>query len=180
LKKLLSLIVFSVLLLVPVGAQNAFAGVFICNEAVPPEVEVTLFVGQTSAPIQKSIDCSFEIISVSLDDFDCSQGGIDVSFANEVINAGNWQGDEMITNSGVEVGFPQMCSLTIALFGTGGEGQEVTQEISVIPTAQPVGGEFIGIETTSVLAAGAQYTAAWMIPILVSAIGIGIVIARKY
>jgi len=43
-----------------------------------------------------------------------------------------------------------------------------------------VGGEFIGIETTSVLAAGAQYTAAWMIPVLVSAIGIGIVIARKF
>jgi len=44
----------------------------------------------------------------------------------------------------------------------------------------PVGGEFIGIETTSVLAAGAQYTAAWMIPVIVSAIGIGIVIARKF
>jgi len=43
-----------------------------------------------------------------------------------------------------------------------------------------VGGEFIGIETTSVLAAGAQYTAAWMIPVLVSAIGIAIVIARKF
>jgi len=43
-----------------------------------------------------------------------------------------------------------------------------------------VGGEFIGIETTSVLAAGAQYTAAWMIPVIVSAIGIGIVIARKF
>jgi len=43
-----------------------------------------------------------------------------------------------------------------------------------------VGGEFIGIKTTSVLAAGAQYTAAWMIPVIVSAIGIGIVIARKF
>jgi len=43
-----------------------------------------------------------------------------------------------------------------------------------------VGGEFIGIETTSVLAAGAQSTAAWMIPVIVSAIGIGIVIARKF
>jgi len=43
-----------------------------------------------------------------------------------------------------------------------------------------VGGEFIGIETTSVLAAGAQYTAAWMIPVIVSAIGIAIVIARKF
>ncbi len=43
-----------------------------------------------------------------------------------------------------------------------------------------VGGEFIGIDTVSVLAAGAQYTAAWMIPVLVSAIGIGIVIVRKF
>ncbi len=45
---------------------------------------------------------------------------------------------------------------------------------------QAVGGEFIGIDSTMVLAAGAQYTAAWMIPVLVSAIGIGIVIARKF
>ena len=43
-----------------------------------------------------------------------------------------------------------------------------------------VGGEFIGIDTTSVLAAGAQYTAAWMIPVIVSGIGIAIVIARKF
>ena len=43
-----------------------------------------------------------------------------------------------------------------------------------------VGGEFIGIETTSVLVAGTLNTAAWMIPVIVSAIGIGIVIARKF
>ncbi len=43
-----------------------------------------------------------------------------------------------------------------------------------------VGGELIGIDSTMVLAAGAQYTAAWMIPVIVSAIGIGIVIARKF
>jgi len=43
-----------------------------------------------------------------------------------------------------------------------------------------VGGDMIQMETTSVLAAGAQYTAAWMIPVLVSAIGIGIVLARKF
>jgi len=54
-------------------------------------------------------------------------------------------------------------------------------EVHEWPTVPPaVGGEFIGIETTSVLAAGAQYTAAWMIPVIVSAIGIGIVIARKF
>ncbi len=43
-----------------------------------------------------------------------------------------------------------------------------------------VGGDMIQIQTTSVLAAGAQYTAAWMIPVIVSGIGIGIVIARKF
>ncbi len=44
----------------------------------------------------------------------------------------------------------------------------------------PVGGDMIQMETTSILAAGAQYTAAWMIPTLIAAAGIGIVIARKF
>ena len=43
-----------------------------------------------------------------------------------------------------------------------------------------VGGDMIQMETTSILAAGAQYTAAWMIPVIVSGIGIAIVIARKF
>jgi len=47
-----------------------------------------------------------------------------------------------------------------------------------IPMA--VGGEFIGIDTTAVLAAGAQNTAAWMIPVIIAAAGLGIVIARKF
>jgi len=51
-------------------------------------------------------------------------------------------------------------------------------DIETIHTA--VGGEFIGIDSTMVLAAGAQYTAAWMIPVIVSGIGFAIVIARKF
>jgi len=43
-----------------------------------------------------------------------------------------------------------------------------------------IGGDMIQMETTSVLAAGAQYTAAWMIPVIVSGIGFAIVIARKF
>jgi len=43
-----------------------------------------------------------------------------------------------------------------------------------------IGGAMIQMETTSVLAAGAQYTAAWMIPVLISGIGFAIVIARKF
>jgi len=43
-----------------------------------------------------------------------------------------------------------------------------------------VGGELLPIDTTTLLLAGAQMNAAWMIPVIVSAIGIGIVIARKF
>ncbi len=43
-----------------------------------------------------------------------------------------------------------------------------------------VGGWFLQVDKPSILIAGAQYTAAWMLPVIVSAIGIGIVIARKF
>jgi len=43
-----------------------------------------------------------------------------------------------------------------------------------------VSGDMIPIDTTMVLVAGTQQTAAWMIPVIVSGIGIGIVIARKF
>jgi len=43
-----------------------------------------------------------------------------------------------------------------------------------------VGGEFLGVDTTAILLAGTQTSAAWMIPVIVSGIGIGIVIARKF
>jgi len=45
---------------------------------------------------------------------------------------------------------------------------------------QAVGGDIIPLDTTMVLVAGAQNTAAWMIPVIVSGIGIAIVIARKF
>jgi len=44
----------------------------------------------------------------------------------------------------------------------------------------PVGGELIPLDTTMVLVAGTHSVASWMIPVLVSAVGIGIVIARKF
>ena len=47
-------------------------------------------------------------------------------------------------------------------------------------TAPPVGGTMIPLDTTALLLAGAQMNAAWIIPVIVSAIGIGIVIARKF
>jgi len=43
-----------------------------------------------------------------------------------------------------------------------------------------VGGYMIPVDTTTLMLAGAQNTAVWLIPVLVSAIGFGIVILRKY
>jgi len=47
-----------------------------------------------------------------------------------------------------------------------------------VPAA--IGGEIIPLDTTLVLVAGTQTAAAWMIPVIVSGIGIAIVIARKF
>jgi len=43
-----------------------------------------------------------------------------------------------------------------------------------------VGGTMIPIDSTALLLVGAQMNAAWMIPLIVAAVGIGIVILRKY
>jgi len=48
------------------------------------------------------------------------------------------------------------------------------------PGGFPVGGEFIGVDSAALLLVGTQFTAAWLFPALVAAIGIGIVLARKY
>jgi len=45
---------------------------------------------------------------------------------------------------------------------------------------QSVGGKIIPIEATSLILAGTQSTFSWLIPVTVSAIGIAIVIARKF
>jgi len=69
---------------------------------------------------------------------------------------------------------------TIAIDGTMsliGNGVRQVADLDFVPC--PIGGTMIPIDSTSLLLAGAQMNAAWMIPVIVSAIGIGIVIARK-
>ncbi len=58
-------------------------------------------------------------------------------------------------------------------------GGEMRGQVSCMPST-PVGGELIPLDTTMILVAGAQHTAAWMIPVIVSGIGFAIVIARKF
>jgi len=42
-----------------------------------------------------------------------------------------------------------------------------------------VGGEIIGVQSSALLVAGAYTTSAWLIPVLVSAVGIGLVALRR-
>ena len=43
----------------------------------------------------------------------------------------------------------------------------------------PIGGEMLPVDTTALLVAGAQMNAAWLIPLILGTIAIGIVVARK-
>jgi len=81
-----------------------------------------------------------------------------------------------------EQAFLEFCVIGVDSTEFFGSCEELAQAIETCrPTfCRAVGGDMIQMETTTVLAAGAQYTAAWMIPVIVSAIGIGIVIARKF
>jgi len=51
---------------------------------------------------------------------------------------------------------------------------EIASVIGILSVFTPIGGEFIGIDTVSVLVAGTHSVAAWMIPVIVSSIGITI------
>ena len=81
-----------------------------------------------------------------------------------------------------EIACPSPGEVTSLLHGFIGtcEELEVVLRTCVADFCPNVGGVFEGVDTTSLLVAGAQMNAAWMIPVIVSAIGIGIVIARKF
>jgi len=51
-----------------------------------------------------------------------------------------------------------------------------TSACRLIPT---IGGEMIPVDTTALLVAGAQTNALWLIPIIGTAVGLGVVLAKK-
>ena len=71
------------------------------------------------------------------------------------------------------------------LVPSSGEEQSVRSSGSIIAVprtggGQPIGGEIIPLDTTMILLAGTQMTAAWLIPAIVSVVGISLVLARKF
>ena len=68
------------------------------------------------------------------------------------------------------------------------EGQEQPFMLTQTPNIErrceilmncPIGGEMLPVDTTALLVAGAQMNAAWLIPLILGTIAIGIVVARK-
>ncbi len=110
-----------------------------------------------------------------------------VPFGDEFVSQGVWSHTPAFFSCfipGFDAGnfFAGVDPLTFAKVPTVEEASFAIHSVSPCMMMPPsaVGGELIPLETTMVLVAGAQYNAAWMIPVLVSAIGIGIVIARKF
>jgi len=62
----------------------------------------------------------------------------------------------------------------------GGDGRGASWVLFLNSLPIPVGGEIIPIDTSALLLAGTHSVAAWLIPVIVSAIGIGVVLARKF
>jgi len=71
-------------------------------------------------------------------------------------------------------------SITIEAGNVQIPGQETIRFDVTLDVSHAVGGSPIPIDTTALLLAGTQMTAVWMIPAIVAAIGIGIVLARKF
>jgi len=91
-------------------------------------------------------------------------------------NFGTIQNHEIIDNGGFLQNFDtinNICEGKIL-----GSPPDPLGIINQLPCPQ-VGGVLIPIDTTALLLAGAQMNAAWMIPVIVSAIGFAIVILRK-
>ena len=176
--KIIPLLAFSILLLVPVGAQNAFAGAGLCIEN-PNPAELTLAQGESQTILKQISDCGFTMGDVVIsDDSDCTSQGIDVSIQTNSISANLWEGDETITNTGGNPG-TTTCELALFVLAIPGGADTAHQTIMVTTSTSVVGGEFLPIDSTALILAGAQ-SFSWMIPVVMSVLGVGLfVVSRK-
>jgi len=188
LNKLIPLLAFSILLLVPVGAQSAFAGFpgfdpcdFLnCNDGNSCTTDSCSAGSCVNAPINGGFcndgngcngpdTCIFGtcvgLPNPALEGISCADGN--VCNGDEVCSLGVCTGIALDCND-LDTCTADSCDPTLGCVNV------------EIPACFPaVGGEIIPIESTSLILAGAN-SFSWMIPVIVSAVGIGLfVVSRK-
>jgi len=165
------------------NTQNAYAGgVIECFAPVPSEVMLTLDQGESSSVIKKTVNCGNDITNFAINFQDCANKGIDVLFANAaVVNFDEFEVDETITNTGGAPG-ETTCNVLFNFAVLGTIIPPLIQEIRITTPEiiiNGVGGDFLQVDNTALLLAGAQ-SFSWMIPVVVSIAGIGLfVVSRK-
>ena len=160
-QKSLSIFAFSVLFLVLTGAQSVFAA------SMTIDSDVMMTVGDDSIV---TIDSD---VTNNLD----NAGTLNVE-STGTINIGS-DTSASLSNSGTING-PGVINLFGKVIEVDNTGTITAMINEIFTDALAIGGEIIPIESTAVLLAGAQTTSSWLIPVIVSAVGIAIVIARRF
>ncbi len=151
---------FSVLLLVPIGAQNVLAATVTVNE------DATMTVGSDSS------------LTINTDDSStlANQGTVNVE-ENGIINVGSEASSQtLLSNDGTINGPGQinLFGIVIEVENTG----VITAIINEFLTdGSVIGGEIIPVETTSLLLAGAQTSMFWLLSAVVL-VGVSIVLLK--
>ena len=158
------------------NTQNAYAG-FACT-IDPNMVDAGILPFGERFVVVKTITCGENIVEVIIDNSDCAAKRIDVRLGDFGINNNVWNGEEVIDNNN---SFPgkTTCTVIFVASSTGPDDEFLTQTIMVTTPEPPiVGGEFLPIDTTALLLVSAQ-SFSWMIPVVLSVLGIGLFIFRK-
>jgi len=234
--KLLALIAFSVLLLFPVGAPNAFADIIYESATLGPTGQTSGGLNANTVQLLGSRFSISEIVDVTdvgghfrnpqLFGNDLIFGAIvELSGPNAFPLGDPFTGGEVLAfttftppDPSADISIPLSITLQpgdyALVFGAGefgatgqgvmtdnnfdtpeGVGSYITWQTNNnwVPIVThddlrftvnglgipPVGGELIPLDTSALLLAGAQMNAAWLIPVIVAAAGIGIVLSRK-
>jgi len=128
-----------------------------------------------STGVQKTIECSEEILDVSGDTSDCDNKGLAITLENIVIDDNRAVFEEVVlVIDGGPAGEKLTCTVIFEIDITE-DTIFLTQTIMLTAPTPPlptvVGGELLPIDSTALVLAGLQTSAIWMLPVLAGVAG---------
>jgi len=156
------------------NTQTAYAGT---DCGLSPDTHTdTLNQGETSENIVKVVSCDSPIDDVIVNSSDCADKGIGVEITDTSLGAPNVLDlDEEVTNIGGTPGETH-CEVTFTVEIVSDPDIVLVQQIWITTPeiiVIDVGGEFLPIDSTSLVLAAAQAPAAWLTTLTIAALGIG-------